>query len=500
MDGLQKYIDEFLQVIKDAKTSRKDEEAGKRLAFLLTINPGTDEAARRKNFKIPNEFDIYKVPDKFKQLIVLHLQLIQAIHVNRSFNDAFNLSNELCLALVRASEQQDRWIMPALISSFSEFVTIYQIKNKRQPEDLDSFMIEDGEFDVYSSKKKSNLETVIDTLRRGFHVVFNDKNPDPKQSKRNYVYFFLGNLMKFCFKMGKLDFAKSIMKTVEASKSNLPSMSQNVATRKSAITYLYYMSIIALDNGDYATSEAKLSEAFELIALYNVKTRCSKQVQRLLLYLIPLRLYLYGKLPNDYIKTSSYDEGKRAAVEKDKLWDRFPLLSLLYKDSFIPAIKQGNLLKYNSLIERSQSLLLNTHLFILMQLITQLVQLQLIKKTWQICQECETNHIVSLSAFQMSFVYSSYYDESYYGPGCEGQDSFKIESFINSISILEVETIIANLIGQGKINAYISHSQQCIVFSKTNPFPGFGLGKKVGGVATTKNVNASSERKTIGKK
>ncbi|KAI3403568.2 CSN12 [Candida oxycetoniae] len=467
MDGVQAYTDEFIAILKQ---DIKDETTGKRLYKMLTINPGAVEANMRKKFRYPNDFDLYKVPNKFKPLITLHIKVLAAVHDHKSYFEAFDTLNEICLSLVRACEQQDKWIMPAVIGMYEELLMVYKAKNKRDPEDLDSFIVDDFD-DFGSSKKKSDLETIIDTLRRGFNVVFNDKNPDLNQSKKNYIYFFLANLMKYCFKMGKLDFARSISKTVEGNKQykhQVVSMSHNIATKKNAITYLYYLAIIALDDGDFVSSEARLNEAVTLMHDYNINNRHSKQMQQILLILIPLKLYLHGKLPNDRIKISGSGYGKGIhRKDSDCIWTRFPLLKHVYKDNFFQAIKKGNFSKFDECINTFQIMLLKNHLYVLMELIRQLVQLQLIHKTWEICQGIERNHIISLSAFQISFAFSNFYNEESYNRG-----SFRMDAFIDNISILEIETIIANLISQGKINAYISNGQKCIVFSKTNPFPG----------------------------
>lgn len=511
MNGLDTYIAQFVYVSQDTKIM-KTEETGRHLLHLLTINPGPSEANARKQFKTPNDFDLYKVPEKFRKLVVLHIQLMRAIYVNKSFVEAFDTLNEMCLCLVRACEQQDKWIMPAVVGIFSEFVMVYKAKNKRGPEDLDSFMVEDNEFGMESGdssrkKKKLNLETLIDTLRRGFNVVFNDKNTDINLSKKHYVFFFLGNLMKYCFKMGKLDFAKSIMKTVESSRQNLPNMSQNVATKKYAIMYLYYTALIALDDGDYVTSEARLDEAMSLVNDYNVNTKSSKQVQSLLLILIPLKIYNHGKLPKGTIynnsnnhnnnltktenstefdnqnKTQKNKNNKKKSNESttniaqnkgkkdESIWQRFPYLAFLYRDNFFPAMKQGSLLKYENVIEANQLVLLRRHIYILMQLLTQFVQVQVIKKTYAICQEIEKSHIISLSAFQLGLTISKYYSD-------KNQGEFRLDILVDKMPTLEVETILATLISQGRINAYISNGKQCVVFSKTNPFPTFGEKKR----------------------
>ncbi|KAI5956289.1 CSN12 [Candida jiufengensis] len=431
--------------IHDFKTSISKKDS-KLLKSLITINPG-QIAQVRKNFNVPTVYQMYSIPDKFRLVLTTYLKILKSIYIQQSLNSSFDNFNEMCNYLLKASESCDNWIMPVIISSFEELILLYKVKQSKEPEDLDSILddtIDDNNNLIFNNEKskKSSLEELISTLRKGFILTFNDKNPDLKQSKKNDVYFFLSNFVKYCFKMNKLVIAKSMMEVVKNSTQKLPSMNQSISTRKHGITYLYFQSLIALDDGDYLLSEKLLDDALKLLSYYKIKD--SKQLQQILIILIPLKLYNKGKLPNNSI------------------WIKFKPLKILYKDNFLKAIQEGNLKKYDECLKKFEILLLKKHLYILMLLLRQFVQLKLIKKITNIIKDNNSNDsMIQLNAFKIGFEISSNYNEL----------TNTINEPINKINILEIENIIANLISIGLIRGQLSNNSNVIILSKSKPFP-----------------------------
>ncbi|CAI5759883.1 unnamed protein product [Candida verbasci] len=444
---LANYIQTFTQAIRT-----KDCEKFK---LCITLNPGKEEAEIRSKFNEPNEIDLYDIKDdkeRFKPIISNHLKVIKSVYITKSLDATFQNLNELILNLIRASELESNWIMPALISSFNELIQVYKVQEVREPEDLDSIMESDMDFvGGNQTIKKSNLETLINTLRKGFNLSFNDKNIDFSKSKRNDIYFFLGYLMKYCFKMRKNEFAKSMLKVVKGAQQPLPNIKQSksIEVKKYGIIYLYYQSLILLDDQKYLESENLLKEALDVIYL-NYKVKKCKQIQQIYLIYLPLRLYNHGKLPSKQV------------------YKNYPILRILYHDNIFKAIKQGNLNNFDNVVYKFRNILLKHHLYILTESLKQYIYLKLIKKVFQFTNELEPppDNKKSFSGFQLAIELSSLNEEQ-----------IKKIDFSNhnyNIDTNEVECILANLITKDRIRAYMSHSQKSIVFSKKIPFPAFG--------------------------
>ncbi|EGW31049.1 uncharacterized protein SPAPADRAFT_62945 [Spathaspora passalidarum NRRL Y-27907] len=421
----------------------------KKLLGCFTINPGKEEGELRASFPPPNDFDLYSIPEKFRPVVVNHLKVIAAIYKDNSLAAAFEYSNELVLSLIRASESAEfLWIQPVLLDCFKELVLVYTVKERQDPDDIESIQMQDmddgGEFG--SGKKVSCLEKLAITFNKGFKLSLNDKNPDLAKSRRNDIYFFMANLIKIYFKLGKFELAKSVQKAVKGTRYPLPEMKKCKSQKKYCVVYLYYSALMALDDGDYVTSESDLDLALLLIQDYQDYSK-SKQVQQIMMLLLPLKLYNRGKLP------------------KKTFWLKHPALRVMYRDNIFRAILTGDLRKFDHAMKNFRIVLLKNRLYVLVELLRQYCQLALIRKTVAMIKEIKNDHIISLSAFQLAFEYSQYHEDNF-----NIKFDFAKDHTYNT-TIAEIECILANLIANGKIKGYISHAQRCIVLSKSNPFP-----------------------------
>lgn len=424
--------------IKNASDKIKEED-GNGLCQYITINPGVQEGNSRARFPECTDFDLFSLPDRFRDVLRHYLKMMKAVYVNNDINGSFESMMEMVNSLNRAAEWQTNWINRPLIMVTTELISLYKVKMKNFPETDDASHDSSGEFE----KKASTLERLADTLHRLFRLALNDKNPDLAFSKRVDIYFFLGNLIRMYFNLDRLELANSIEKALRGTRFQLPELSGALPTKKGAITYLYYSSLLSLDDGEFSVSEKKLEKAIELTSCYSDPQRVKKQTEKLLLVYLPLKFYNARLMPGA------------------KVWQQFPNLALIYQKNLFKALYEGNLKLYDESLSRFQLILLKRHLYLLFELLRSLCFLQLIRRTVHILKplspDSTKSHIVPLSAIQLSLEIFS----------AQGPKEFRPFLFpINS-----VECLLANLIAEGKIKAYISHANHCLVLSKTNPFP-----------------------------
>lgn len=403
----------------------------------ISINPGLKEGQARSQYPVPNDFDLYPLPEKFKPVIKQYLKLIQSVYVQGDIDLSFNDSLELVNHLNRAAESQSNWINLSLINCCNELIGIYQVRLKNYPEEeLQLEAAAAMSLDELNTTGPNSLEKLASTINKSFKLSLNDKNLDLSQSKRRDIFFFLGALIKIYFKLGNLDLAKSVEKALKGINLNLPNVntilsSSNQMSKKSMVTYLYYSSLLSLDDADFLSSEAKLIDCLKILSYCESKNSIflNRQIEKLLIILLPLRLY-----------------NKRLAPSSS-LWSQFPNLSLIYRDHLFEAIKLGNLAKFNHCLQKYQIIFLKKNLYLLIENLKSLCYLKLVKKTVALLPN--PNHIVPLSAFQITFNLS---DTVPY-------------------SLDSIECILANLIHKNKIKGYLSHANRCIVLSKVQPFP-----------------------------
>lgn len=442
MSELVNYIHEFGTALKEENPSD--------FIKCITISPTITIANTRKEFPEPNDVDLFHIPEKFRPVLKCHIQLMKAVYNEKSLDKAFDVLNQLILNLIMASDFLTNWINRPLIKSLSELVAIYKTKESRNPEDLDSFIEDDADaFGGTTQSQKSCLESLVITFRKACQLSLGDKNLDSELTKRNDVYYFLANFVKYCFKLGKLDLAKSVIKAVKNISNRLPALDSTVKTKKYGVIYLYYQALMALDDGDYIESEENLEYAMKLMDDY--QDLKSSQLGQILLVLIPLKLHNHGQFP------------------LKKIWLKYPVLRSLYRDNFLKAILEGNIAKFNQSSEKFQIILLKKHLYVLIEMLRPLVHLQLIKKTYRLIMELNSDskskHLVPISAFQLALEYSTFNKDYECDFNFAGDHLY-------AISKSETECILGYLISKGRIRAYLSTLKEgYVVFAKTDTFP-----------------------------
>ncbi|CAK7894025.1 COP9 signalosome complex subunit 12 [[Candida] anglica] len=429
-------------------------EDGNGFRNCITISPGPSEGTLRAYFPDPSEFDLYPLPEKFRSVIKSYLKLMKSVYILNDVDASFNDINDMMSSLNRAADTQTNWINPALINASTELISVYQVKQKTKPDEKQGESLDIMEMSGMSNSSSSSLEKLASTVNNSFKLSLNDKNPDIRQSKRSDIYFFLGNLIKIYFKLGKLELAKSVEKALKGTRFELPPLNGPIRTKKYAVTYLYYSALLSLDDSDFISTESKLVKAMDIINLYNEPNLIIKQTEKILMILIPLRLYNSKILPHNDI------------------WIRFPNLKYIYKDTLFKAIHRGDLKSFDIYQKKFQLIFLKRHLYLLIENLKSLCYLQLIKKTSLIVTELNkgnTSHIIPLSAYQVALEFSTRHvlnNGSYALPSSTGVTEGGFSHHLDA-----VECILANLIYTEKIKGYVSHGNKCIVLSKTNAFP-----------------------------
>lgn len=411
--SLQEYISQVSTAIQ--------KQDGDAFRGLITINPGVAEGSVRAGFTPPNDFDLYALPEKFQEVVKSYLKLMKSVYVHNDLDASFHDINDMVNHLNRAADQQTNWINVALINSCSELISVHTVRAKKYPNDAD---------------KHSSLEALANTINKLFKLSLNDKNLDLQLSKRRDVYFFLGALIKIYFKLNTLELAKSLEKALKGTRFTLPDLKKtnvSAAQRQAIITYCYYSGLLALDDADFVASEERLSNALHLLLYSKDLAKVSGQLEKILVILLPLRLY-----------------NKRLHPLK-ALWDLVPNLRLIYKENLFAAVHSGDLAGFDECLDKYRGIFLQRYLYLLVENLRDLCHLKLIKKTVAIVLELnpDKSHIVPFSAIQLAF------------------NTVLSETF----SIDSVECIMANLIYKGKIKGYLSNSNRCVVLSKVNGFP-----------------------------
>lgn len=429
---LSQYIDKVVQSIK--------REDAANLLYLFTLNPGSEQGNLRAHFPTPNDFDLYPLSEKFPEVVRAYLKMMKSIYIQNDIRASFADLNGMVKSLTRAAESQTNWVMPPLINSCTELINVYKVKAKNFPEVAER-KFDEVEGDTNDSAQTS-LELLAATINSLFKLCLTDKNLDLLQSKRIYIYFFLGQLMRIYFKLGKLELASSLEKALKGLRLEMPPLLSRGSSKRFSITYLYYSALLSLDASSFNESESKLCKIIEISSCYQDQKRIQNHLEKVYFLLLPLRLYNHLVVPSK------------------EFWSRFPRLKYIYKEQLFDALLLGNTHKLQRVLLEFQVLFLKKHLLLLIEHLKSFCYLNLIKRTVKIVKQLNPeahSHILPLNALQLSFAFvqNNNYTES-------GSLLYPLDS---------IECTLANLITEGRIKGYISHTNRCIVLSKTNPFP-----------------------------
>jgi nuclear mRNA export protein PCID2/THP1 len=185
---------------------------------------------------------------------------------------------------------------------------------------------------------------------------------------------------------------------------------------------MYYKGRLSLYEGQYVIAEKSLEYAYR-----HMRTAEHFRNKRLaLLYLIPAQLFL-GKLP------------------KQRLLESFHLVELA---DVVRAMRSGNLFQFDRTLEDHQAFFMKMGLYLLLQdKLHSIIYRNLIKRVYHVCDGSQTHRL----SFEMILT--------------------AMRLVGTQMDSDEIECILANLIYQGFIKGYLSHSKHVMVLRKQQPFP-----------------------------
>ncbi|KAI0722733.1 hypothetical protein C8Q76DRAFT_835904 [Earliella scabrosa] len=264
----------------------------------------------------------------------------------------------------------------------------------------------------------ANMEEAARVISKAFSNCVTDRQSPIQESRKWGVYYVVGLILKCYFRVKRISLAKNILRAIDAN-PDIPPLSQY--PRSHQVTYRYYIGMLGFLNEDFAKAEQELTLAF-----YNCHTGARKNHERILTYLIPLRLFR-GHLPSR------------------ELLERFPVLDDLYSP-FIAAIRKGDIRSYDATLDQYERRLVDLNLYLTLEKARELCIRGLFRRVW-IAAEKSTR--IPVSMFHAALLIA-------------GTEDMASE---------EAECLVANMIYKGFMRGYISHEKQMVVLAKTDAFP-----------------------------
>lgn len=141
----------------------------------------------------------------------------------------------------------------------------------------------------------------------------------------------------------------------------------------------------------------------------------------------------------------------------------------------VQSVKQGNLLRLNSALEKNEKFFIRCGIFLILEKL-KIITYRYKKSTSLKCSKRAFQSLVDLTGFSLSLSLRNLFKKVAL---LMKTHQIPIDAFLAALKMMKVEDIdadetqciIANLIYEGKIKGYISHQHGKLVVSKQTPFP-----------------------------
>ncbi|KAI9467114.1 hypothetical protein BJY52DRAFT_1111063 [Lactarius psammicola] len=334
--------------------------------------------------------------------IAIQYVLVTTHVAKKRYADAFKEHTQLVNLFLRFFTNNSGWTLPAL------FATLRDLRDLAFDADVQARDL---------SQKSDCMEEAARIISKAFSSCVTDRTSSYQMSRKWGVYYVVGLVLKSYFRIRRISLSKNVLRALEANQ-DIPPLPEY--PRAHQVTYRYYLGMLSFLNEDYTKSEQELTFAF-----YNCHLEARNNQERILTYLIPLRI-LRGHLPTtDLLK-------------------RFPVLDELYAP-FISAIRKGDIQGFDAALDKSERRLVDLNIWLTLEKAREICIRGLFRRVWVVS---EKSNRISVAMFHSSLRVS-------------GMD----------VSSEEAECLVANMIYKGYMRGYISHEKQMVVLANTNAFP-----------------------------
>ncbi|XP_037088603.1 PCI domain-containing protein 2-like [Pollicipes pollicipes] len=265
------------------------------------------------------------------------------------------------------------------------------------------------------------LEKAAEGLMSCFRVCAGDTRAEMDDTKRWGMLNLVNQLFKIYFRVNKLHLCKPLIRAIESlSFRGDFSLSQ-------LVTYRYYTGRKAMFDCDYKAAEEALDFAF-----LRCHRACRNNKRLILIYLIPVKMLL-GHMPQEQLLAK---------------------YNLLQFSEVVRAVKEGNPRRLSDAMAAHQAFFIKCGIYLILEKLRTITYRNLFKKVYLLTASVQ----IDIARFQAALL-------------ATGADQ--------DIDADETSCILANLIYEGRMKGYISHSHQKLVLSKKEPFPALSAGVTV---------------------
>ncbi|KAH7579063.1 PCI domain profile [Nakaseomyces glabratus] len=318
--------------------------------------------------------------------------------------------------------------------------------------DVSTFLRDTGKYMQLESRKQL-WEECIRVIHRSFMICLNDKNPNMQENKRGGCILFANLEMMFYKMLRNRDMMKNLIKVLESTgMTDISRQRDNKVLKRHRSQKIIFNYFIGEYYGCYLFQFNKAQEHLQVcVSEFPVKYTSSKWFKRI------IHLYTQFRM----LATSNkliHVELPRETNEKFANAYDSDLMNKCYKN--------GDTIVFDELIKEHAAQYLIDGTYSAMLLIKELVFLRLVKVCYKVNDKKSILPLDLIAAGYRIHFRNHDNEENRVTTTNPRKLQKKNEDLLD-----ELECRIANLIANGRIKGYLSHSQRCMVLSKTEPFP-----------------------------
>jgi hypothetical protein len=416
INELQRYLDEFNEAIFAMNSSS--------LCSLLSIR----HRIHLEKFSSPNTCDLFekygRVVQGWNIILTNHIKICQTLLYKIYLNDIVQYQYLLCrslLDLIKESKNKN-WHIPILIVTLTELRLLTNYFTNFIPIDIDGSIsppsqgIADLSIDNDRQISEMNVNKTIELLTEAFRVCTSDRCTEQRLSKKWGAIQILNQLLKLCHRIKRYELGEQLLSFAEQSLEF-----RHYLLEDQKMTYDYFLGKSYLFKDDYRKAIECFDPIFQRCPRFMKKNKAS-----ILIHLCISKMQ-FGYTPSLQI------------IYKYKLTAFHDLLT---------AIKQGQLYAFDQYIKTiHHKYFLSKGLLLHVETLYLLTVRNLFRQVWLLMNK---ENKISMEIFTCAFQWSNN------GEPCDQ---------------LQCVTLLATLISQNRIKAYISYKHMTVVLSKEDPFP-----------------------------
>lgn len=364
---------------------------------------------------------------KLDQLYNITMDLKFASWVKDDQQKIFDLADEQLRLFNRIAEVETDWIVYPLYYVANQFL---QIARQVQVHDQ-------------KTDKNAYLERCGRAIHRSFNLCLNDRNPELHENRKTGCYLLANLEFKLYHLLENRDMMKNLVKVLQSRGDEIPPITHSIAAQhaKHIVMFNYYMGeYYGCYESDFSRGHRYLREA---LLECPANGTCDKQIDKILILLIPFTLLVAHQYPN---------------VDKwQEILSGTCSVSLQVHAPVVHSLLNGDLKAFDSCFAQNEIFFLQHGLYVAMSLLRELVFLRLVRNCWKYTG---TSSVIPLQVIATAYI------KSVQGFKKRKQPFNPDESLLD-----QLECHLANLIAKDLIKGYLSHANRCLVLSKTRPFP-----------------------------